>query len=159
MEYLKTSATDEADEATQQCWQVARFLKQHHLPSVTIEINGIGRFLPKILRRELNKMNIPTSVLEVSNTRPKHIRILEAFDAVLAAEMLHVHDRIYKTGFIREMREWRPTKNSRDDGLDAVAGALSSEPIRIGSLLRNSARKPNWQTGTTPIQADTSFDI
>ncbi len=158
IEYLKTNTQDPTDEATQQCWQVARFLKEHYLPSVTVEINGIGRFLPQILRRELSKMNIATSVLEVSNTRPKHLRILEAFDAVLAAEMLHVHERVYKTSFIREMREWRPGKNGQDDGLDAVAGALSSEPIRIGSAPRKLNKK-QWHGTSHITHAETEFQI
>lgn len=157
--YLETKARDETDEATQQCWQVARFLKTYHLPSITVEINGIGRFLPKILRRELAKMNIQASVLEISNSRPKHLRILEAFDAVLAAEMLHVHSSVYATPFIREMREWRPHKNTKDDGLDAVAGALSNQPIRIGAGLYHATNKPNWLLSQTLHHADTHFDI
>jgi len=44
--------TDDRDEASQQCRQVAAFLRDNHLPSVTLETNGIGRFLPGLLRRQ-----------------------------------------------------------------------------------------------------------
>ena len=46
----------EVDEATQLCRQVARFAEQMHLPSITLETNGLGRFLPALLRRELHRL-------------------------------------------------------------------------------------------------------
>lgn len=143
--YLNESGNDELDEATSQCRQIAQIARALYLPSVAVEINGIGRFLPNILRRELALARAPCAVREISSTRPKDVRILEAFDTVLAARMLHVHASVYKTPFIGEVQEWRPgAKGGRDDGLDAVAGALSLEPIRLktGRL----AGRQIWQT-------------
>src|SRR3569623_3133456 len=95
------------------------------IPALTVEINGLGRLLPNILRRELARERIPCTVRELSNRRPKDARIIEAFDALLAARRLNVHDSIRKTPFIAEMQEWRPGGRGQDDGLDAVAAALS----------------------------------
>jgi hypothetical protein len=146
--YLSVDPNDPDDEATQQCRQVAGFLRDFHLPAVSLEINGVGRFLPSILRRELGKAGVAASVLEKSSSVPKERRILEAFDAVLAAGALHAHRSVWDTAFVREMREWRPggRHKGHDDGLDAVAGCLLAEPIRFGSSAR-PGRDADWRGG------------
>jgi hypothetical protein len=147
------------DEATRQCRAVALLAREFHLPSVAVEINGLGRFLPGVLRRELARAKVTCAVVEISSRRPKDLRIMEAFDAALAARTLHVHDSVYATGFIAEVQEWRPgLKNARDDGLDAVAGALSREPVRIGRLY-HSGPGPGWRQGAGQFTAKTEFDV
>src|SRR5690606_3502043 len=47
--YLKCDPRSDVDEAAQQCQQVAQILKELFVPSVALETNGIGQFLPKIL--------------------------------------------------------------------------------------------------------------
>lgn len=155
--YLK-SDSPLLDEATDQCLQVTERVKEFFVPSVTIETNGIGKFLPSILRRELAKNNISCAVVEKSNSTSKAIRILEAFDAVLAARALHAHENIKQTPFLQEMMEWQPyKKNSFDDGLDAVAGALSSEPVRIKRFYTNAVR--SWKGAGDTHQAQTDFEL
>jgi len=46
MAYIKTNDAIEQDEATQQCKAIAHIAKTHYLPSITVETNGIGKFLP-----------------------------------------------------------------------------------------------------------------
>ncbi|NCC21912.1 MAG: hypothetical protein EOM26_05540 [Alphaproteobacteria bacterium] len=155
--YLSTSSSDE-DEATSQCVQVARIAKDLLLPSVALEINGLGRFLPGLLRQELGKARVPCSVREISSRRPKDLRILEAFDAVLAARVLYAHESVYATPFLTEMREWRPgASRGRDDGLDAVAGALSLEPVRLRA--QGPASLPEWRAGDKQRQAKTQLEV
>ena len=131
--YVKNDPSPSAneDEASAQCRQIARIARELMLPALAVEINGIGRFLPSVLRRALVAARVPCAVIEKTSTRPKDQRILEAFDAVLAARALHVHESVYDTPFIGEMQEWKPGGKSRDDGLDAVAGALGLAPVRI----------------------------
>jgi hypothetical protein len=148
---------EETDEARRQCRLVIAQAKRLHLPFVAIETNGIGKFLPGILRQEIAKSRISCAVLEKTSRRAKDLRILEAFDVVLAARMLRVHDSIYKSPFLNEMQEWRPGVNGRDDGLDAVAGALSIEPIRL-KRLHHTAQARNWRNGGQHI-ADTDFKV
>ena len=155
--YLDAPLPDEEDEAARQCRLVAEIVRDLHLPFVAVEINGIGKFLPAILRRELAKANALCAVREMSSTRAKELRILESFDVVLAARLLRVHEDVYKTPFITEMQEWRPGRNSRDDGLDAVAGALSLEPVRLQRLPPASG-SPGWRGTARTHQADTDFD-
>lgn len=159
--YLKADGDD--DEATQQARQVAAAARACHVPAVTIETNGIGKFLPQILRRELARARVPCAVVEHTSTRNKEERILESFETIMAARMLHVHDEVYKTPFITEMQEWRPRgagKRGHDDGLDAVASALALQPVRLRTEIFSG--RQNWQ-GTSRAgithKARTDFDV
>lgn len=154
-------AATEIDEATQHCRQVADFVDRLHLPAVTVETNGIGRFLPGLLRRAIAETETLAAVLERASTRAKDIRIVEAFDAPLAAGRLHAHRAVWATPFIAEMREWRPGENHRDDGLDAVSGCLLAEPVRLSRRPAESRprRRPgDWRPGTGRFEASTEFN-
>ncbi len=149
--------TGEVDEATQQCRQVAAFVQRCYLPSVTLETNGVGRFLPNLLRRELAEMEVPAAVVEASSHVPKARRIVEAFDALLAAGGLWAHESVFASPFVREMREWRPAASGqRDDGLDAVSGCLLAEPVRLPR--RPFAGRRLWG-GAAPVSVPVGFEI
>lgn len=152
--YIRITQGHDDDEATQQCRQVAEICRRFYVPCVHVEINGIGRFLPAILKREMRKARVGCAVVEQSSRIPKAQRILEGFDAVMAARALFVHASVKATPFLTEMREWRPTtKNGHDDGLDAVAGALSQEPVRIGGGKYVQTPRPQWHGNATIFQA------
>ncbi len=156
IEYIRINSLDEMNEATQQCRIVAQIAKQFYLPSLRVEMNGIGRFLPGVLKNVLKDMNVPTRVRERNNTKNKALRILEGFDAIMAAGRLKVHKNVCLTPFIMEMREWRPGVG-KDDGLDAVAGALSLEPDRIASAYPKGSY--DWQQGKKPHKAKSDWDV
>lgn len=146
------------DEATQQCMKVAQTAKDSYLSSVALEINGIGKFLPNLLRREIGVAGILCGVREISNKKPKDIRILESFDAVLAARALHVHRSVLATPFIKEMEDWKPGKRGgHDDCLDAVAGAISLTPVRIPRRKIDGGH--TWIAKRFTTQAKTDFDV
>ncbi len=155
--YIELDNHSDEDEAAQQCRQVAYQAQILRLPSVAVEDNGIGKMLPGILRTALAKNNVPCSVKSVHNNRPKDLRILEAFDVVLAARVLHVHESVRDTPFLSEMQEWKPgKKHGRDDGLDAVAGALALEPMRLRSFPKRGSQK--WAVGGKQHKAKTVMD-
>ena len=154
----KAGAAPAEDEAARQCQAVARIADDLMLPAVAVETNGLGRFLPGVLRRTLAEAGLATTVIEKSSRMPKDQRILEAFDARLAAGSLCAHRSVLDGPLIAEMRDWAPgTGRGHDDGLDAVAGALSLDPVRVRALNR-PARPPDWRTGATPHTADTTFE-
>jgi hypothetical protein len=154
------SQAEDVDEATQLCRQVAAFARDLYLPAVTLETNGIGRFLPGLLRNELRALDLPCAVIEKCSSRGKDLRIVDAFDAVLAAGRLAAHRRVWHTPFIEEMREWRPGGKGRDDGLDAVAGCLLSEPVRLPRAATGAAPfRPSWRPGASGIRADSDFGL
>lgn len=156
--YLQQPAHDKRDNATWQCQQVADAARDFHVPSVTVETNGVGRFLPGLLLREAAERKAGCAVVGTVSHRAKDARILEGFDAVMAARALHVHESVYRTPFITEMQEWRPgVPGMRDDGLDAAAGAIAQQPVR---LRRGSgAARPAWQGGGESFRAKSDFEV
>jgi hypothetical protein len=138
------------DPATQQCRQIAAIAKDLLLPVVRVETNGIGRFLPAMLRRELARANIACAVQEMTSRVPKSERILGALDPVLAARRLSAHEGVFRTRFPAEMAAWRPNAPGvRDDALDALAGCLAAEPVRL-PMVPPAAARPGWRGTTVP---------
>jgi hypothetical protein len=133
------------DSATQQCRKVAAIAGALHLPAVHVETNGIGKFLPAMLRQALSEARVACLVREHVSRRAKHERILAAFDPLLAANRLHAHDAVLCGKLPEEMAEWRPDdKAARDDALDAIAGLILSEPVRLPRL-PPPPRPPSWR--------------
>ncbi|PZP56788.1 MAG: hypothetical protein DI586_02520 [Micavibrio aeruginosavorus] len=144
-------------EAVQQCMIVAELLEQYFVPQIAIEVNGIGAFLPGILERELGQRNYKCPVIQVHSRKPKNIRINEAFDAVLAANHLHVHKTALHNSFQDELRDWNPLKkNQKDDTLDAVAGAMSMQNVKIQRV--RGSKQAIWQRGGKVRIAKTVLD-
>ncbi len=159
--YLKApeplEAQEGVDAATHQCKVVAGIAKQHYLPSLTVEANGIGKFLPAILRNELVKAHAPCVVEELYQSRNKQLRILESLDTIMAAGRLYMHSSIRATSFLMEMREWRPAlTNARDDALDAVAGAVALQPCWLPRLFRSGAQSWHYAKAAHKAKADYS---
>lgn len=149
------------DAATQLCRQAAVFARDLYLPAIRLESNGIGQFLPGLLRKALAEMELPVGVVGCSNRQAKAVRILQAFDAPLAAGLLHAHDAVIAGKFLRELRDWRPdAKHQRDDSLDAVAGCLLSEPVRIGSrrFATDLPARRDWRGAAATHRAITDFE-
>lgn len=146
LSYIKVALGSPHDPATDQCMQVARILKDLYVPVIGVETNGIGRFLPALLRREIVRVRAGTAVVEQSNRAPKSARIQQAFGSVLAARMLHAHIDVMTPRFMDEMRDFSPLRNSgRDDGLDAAAGALLMEPVRLPRESGGGFSRPFWR--------------
>ncbi len=158
IEYLVQDprSAGETDEATFLCRAVAAFVARHHLPSISVETNGIGGFLPALLRQELRRAGVGALVIQRASTTPKDRRILEAFDPLLAARRLHVHRSVLASPFLDEMRTWRPGRRCRDDGLDAVASCLLAEPVRL-PLVGGRLGGPSWRHGPASFEAPSDF--
>lgn len=146
------------DEASASCRRVAAFVERNFQTTISIETNGIGRFLPALLRKELRRVGIMASVREHVSTRSKVSRILEAFDPILSAQTLHVHERVMNSGFVQEMRDWLPNRLCRDDGLDAVSACVLALPVRqMHSLSEKLRPPPSWRGMDAPFQVGTDF--
>jgi len=149
-----TSAEGAEDAATDLCGQVAGFVRDLDVPAVTVETNGLGRFLPGLLRKALREAAVGAAVIEHASYRPKALRIVAAFDPVLAAGALWAHRSVWDTPFIAEMRAWTPLGGGHDDGLDAVAGCLAAEPVRLGQgAVARLSRAGDWRPGAGSFQA------
>lgn len=161
IDYIKIVAGCDDNVATMQCEKVVDFLEKNYLPSVRIEVNGIGRFLPGVLKQVLHRRGFRAAVLEAYSHQNKEYRILEAFEVLLAEKALNVSQKVWATPFIEEMREWSVEGSTHDDALDAVAGCLASEPVRVGALRGDAvaSSKSNWQGSSYQFDAKTDFKI
>ena len=84
------------------------------------------------------------------NPTKKENRILNAIEPMLTTNHLYMHERIKQTMLLSEMLAWTPMGSSEhDDGLDAVAGALTVMPVPIRPMNYNQK----------PIHANTEFQI
>jgi hypothetical protein len=158
--YLTVGPGDPTTEGRQQCRAVVALMRELNLPSIRVETNGLGTFLPGLLREELRRAGVWASVVAERSTRPKAQRIVEAFEAPLADGRIFAHRSVWDTAFVREMREWRPGRNRvHDDGLDAAAGALTCEPWRFDRPLLGDARpRPaDWRPG--PVVAPAEWTV
>ena len=144
IKYLKVPPQMEA--AGFQCREAVRFIRENHLPAIHLETNGIGKFLPALLRQELNKERLACAVIEEIAHARKQDRILSAFEVPLMNGALFVHSSVKETDFLDEMQDFNPVvSRGHDDALDAVAGCLLSEPVRLkrNGFVRLSHQK--WQ--------------
>lgn len=147
----------EVDEVTQLCRKAAAFAARHDLPQVIVETNGLGQFLPGRLRQVLAETGATCKVVGRASARAKDLRILEAIETPLKAGAIRAHRRVLASPLIDEMRAWRPgntRKDGRNDGLDALAGCLLSDAVRLPAVVRGG--RPDWPTGSVH-RADTNF--
>ena len=160
LEYIKVSAEKDDNVASMQCRKVAEFLSRNYIPAIHVETNGIGRFLPGILKQTLPSLCWQAAVLEEYSSKNKEDRILEAFETLLAEKALFISKKVYGTGFVQEMREWGG-KNCHDDALDAVAGCLLAGPIRLNRANNKvvALKKSSWQGTDGQFSAITNFKI
>ena len=157
---LADSKPAEHAEADQLCREAARFARELGAPAITVEDNGVGKFIPGLLRKALETA-VPGVGVIASHTRaPKDERILGAFDITLAAGLLHAHASVLEGPFVEELREWQPEGKSgqADDGLDAAAGAILAEPTRLGPFPR-APGAGDWRTAGQVHKAVIEFDV
>ena len=121
----------DAEATGYQCRHVAKLIRDCYIPAIHLETNGIGKFLPALLKKELAQSQTACAVLEETSRQNKTLRILSAFDAPLMNGSLWINERIRQTPFLNEMRDFTTGNSTHDDGLDAVAGCLLSEPVHI----------------------------
>lgn len=146
-------------EADQLCRAAARFAQEIGAPAITVEDNGVGKVLPGLLRKALIAFDPAIGVIAYHAKTPKSERILAALDVPLAAGMMHAHASVCDGPFAEELREWQPfgKADRRDDGLDAVAGAILAEPVRLGPFPRAPGAPGAWRPSAQLHRAHTDF--
>ena len=130
----------------EQCVQVKNFVLKEYVPAVYIETNGIGNFLPPLLRNHLKPLGI--QVIGSATSSNKSARIIKSLETPLYGSFLNVHESIKGTPFETQMRDFKPHGNSsrfHDDYIDSVSCAIEREPIRVGkSLKMGDLLNRNW---------------
>jgi hypothetical protein len=146
-------------EADQLCRAAARFAHEIGAPAITVEDNGLGKMLPGLLRKALAAIDPTIGVVAHHSNTPKSERILAALDVPLAAGLLHAHASVCDGPFAEELREWQPDgkADQADDGIDAVAGAILAEPVRLGPFPRAPGAHGDWRPSGHVHRARTDF--
>lgn len=148
--YLTVPPGSEEAAGAAQCRELTAMVAYTGVRLIHLEVNGVGAFLPETLRRTLVEQGqTKVSVLEQRSTQAKVDRILGAIDGPLHASLIYAHDSVIAGPLGREMREWRPRGRSHDDGLDALAGAMSM----------CARQRPNHTRQTGPVLAQTDFEL
>lgn len=133
-----------------QCELVLDFMSRHGLRRIAIETNGIGNALPEIMRDTARRRGDTIAVERVVNFRNKETRILDAIEPVLSTGRLYAHTTIQRTPLLAEMLGWTPIGGgAHDDGLDAVAGAMTLTPMPVRPL----------GAGVRTYSANTNFNL
>jgi hypothetical protein len=116
-----------------QVLQIAELVRALHLPRVTVETNGIGTFAPAVLKAALKQGKLQCGVTGMTSTANKNKRILEAIEPPLTSGMFWAHVAVLKGPAFAQMRDWNPAvQDQPDDHIDALAGAITETPERIG---------------------------
>lgn len=143
---------DDADThpLARQCDMVIDFLFTHNMRRIAIETNGIGNALPEIMRDVAARRAMPITIQQITNSRNKEMRILDAIEPMLSTGRLYAHSRIAQTPLFSEMMGWSPVgATGHDDGIDAVAGALALTPTVV---------RPTGHVATA-YRANTNFNV
>lgn len=126
-----------------QVWQVRALVLRYQIPTVYVETNGPGGFVPTILRQALRGTGC--GVVEITTSTNKDARILDALEPPLSSRFLWARQAILNGPLWEQMRDWRPgVKNQSDDYLDAGAGAIAQTPVRIGRKLMTDPNERPW---------------
>lgn len=121
--------TGDVDE---QCAAVRKLVLEYHIPSVTVETNGPGGFVPPILRKHLR--GLVCGVVEDHASTNKNKDILDAFEAPMSIGLLWAHIDVLDGPMWDQMKDWNPAvKEQPDDYLDSGARAIRATPVRIGN--------------------------
>lgn len=123
----------EAFPLSRQCDMVLDFMGSRKINRITIETNGLGIGVPEIMRDCATRRGICVHVISQKNNKPKSERILNAIEPLLSTGRLYAHTRVRQTPLMSEMLGWTPVGayGVHDDGLDAVAGAITQTPIPV----------------------------
>ena len=118
-----------------QCDMALDFVRRHGMRGLCVETNGIGGALPEILRETTRRTGHSIQIIPITNSRRKEDRILDAIEPLLSTGRLFAHEKITQTPLFAEMLAWTPLGGAEhDDGLDAVAGAITCNPVPVRAI-------------------------
>lgn len=118
-----------------QVFQIADLIEKYHVPSVTVETNGVGAFAPSVLKAALKQRHLRCGVREETAIRNKNQKILESYEDILSSRMLWAHLSVLQGQFWHQLKDFNPlTTNQKDDYIDVAASAITDHPERIQAL-------------------------
>lgn len=135
--------------------QVRDLVVQFQIPKVTVEVNGVGGFVPTILRAALKGTGC--AVGEECSSVNKQKRILDALEPPLLSGCLWAHTSVIEGDAAVQMRDFNPVLTTQpDDCIDSAAGAIKQQPVRIGKSVRNPTAevREDWRPNSGTHEMD-----
>ena len=119
-----------------QVMQIVELVRRFNIVHVTVETNGLGAFMPKLLQRALKQEQLRCGVKEHIAKGNKNERILAGLDPPMKSGVLWAHVDVLNGPMWDEMKDWNPAIKEQPDGyLDSGSGAILEAPVRINHLV------------------------
>ncbi|MFC4518616.1 phage terminase large subunit [Cupriavidus pinatubonensis] len=119
-----------------QVMQICELVRRFNIVHVTVETNGLGAFMPKLLRRALKQEQLRCGVKEHIAKGNKNERILAGLEPPMKSGVLWAHVDVLNGPMWDEMKDWNPAIKEQPDGyLDSGSGAILEAPVRINHLV------------------------
>lgn len=120
-----------------QVMQVCELIERFNIPNVYVETNGVGAFVPTLLRQTIKQEKLHCGVKDIQASGNKNARILEALEGPLKSSVLWAHVDVLNGPLWDQMKDWNPAVTRQpDDFIDSGAGAILQAPVRIGRMVK-----------------------
>lgn len=157
--YYWHRAVELTGDIDEQCAAVVAVVRRFQLTAVAVENNGLGAFVPAILRKHLTGTGC--AVNEIARTGNKHAYILDAIETPLSGRFLWAHVSLWEGKVPDQMRDYVPgASGQRVDYLDSLAGAIMQTPARIGHVIGTAPiaeRVQVWTPGAGQHEIEIDF--
>lgn len=142
-----------------QVMQLCDLIERFQVPRVVVENNGIGTFVPGILKASLKQRGIVCGVSDEPSVTNKQVRILEAWEPLLSSGMLWAHIDVLDGPLWDQMKDFDPSvRDQADDYLDVGAAAINDVPERLRLTLPvgGPGNPPGWRPNTGVYEVEFS---
>ncbi|SDI65457.1 hypothetical protein SAMN04487926_12163 [Paraburkholderia steynii] len=134
-----------------QVMQVCDLIEKYSIPQIYVETNGVGSFVPQLLRKAIKVRKLSCGVLERTATVNKNEKILAGLEGPLKSGVLWAHVDVLDGPVWDQMKDFNPLiKTQADDYIDSGASAILEAPVRIGKLVGNPTGEEghDWRPGS-----------
>lgn len=149
-EFAEFSDGENSKIVSGQVMQACDVIEKYQVPVVYVETNGVGTFVPKLLRKALKQRRLQCAVIDINATGNKNERILAGIEPPLKSGVLWAHVDVLDGPLWDQCKDWNPSvRQQPDDYLDSGAGAILQAPVRIGKVVGNNddQSREDWRPG------------
>lgn len=119
-----------------QVLQICELVRRFNIVHITVETNGIGAFIPNVLKAALKQEGLRCGVKDFNVKGDKNERILAGLEPPMKSGVLWAHVDVLNGPMWDEMKDWNPAVKQQPDGyLDSGSGAILQAPVRINHLV------------------------
>ncbi|WP_284459625.1 phage terminase large subunit [Cupriavidus campinensis] len=134
-----------------QVMQICELVRRFNIVHISVETNGLGAFMPKLLQRALKQEELRCGVKEHIAKGNKNERILAGLEPPMKSGVLWAHVDVLNGPMWDEMKDWNPAIKEQPDGyLDSGSGAILEAPVRINHLVGKPTAEnvKDWRQST-----------